>query len=253
MEKTLVQIRERSLIDLFDLSLVVIRRRPWPIGLSALAGVVPFYLLNLLLFSVSEQETEGWALLLWLIEAPFAFAPLTVVLGQMMFGQDVTFRIVAGRVISRFFALIITHGFLRYVLFFFIPTRLAFANAILLLERGKLTRLLSRGGDLVNARQGELFLVLMGQMLLTYAAVPLFNLGYSRLRQIFMAESMTFDLDITSQLSSWLVQVPIWGCAFFFTVVRFLIYIDQRIRLEGWEVRLRILDVARSMKENERW
>jgi hypothetical protein len=40
----------------------------------------------------------------------------------------------------------------------------------------------------------------------------------------------------------------------FFAVVRFLTYIDRRIRLEGWEVELRLRALGAAMMEDaERW
>ena len=96
IERTLVLIRERPLLDLLDLSLVVVRRKPLTLGLAALFGIAPFAALNAWLFYSSlEDSNPGLPLFLWMIEAPFATAPLTLVLGGLMFGQKPTFGKVA--------------------------------------------------------------------------------------------------------------------------------------------------------------
>ena len=45
-DQTLIQIRERSFLDLLDLTLVVLRRRPATLGLAAMAGVLPCAAIN---------------------------------------------------------------------------------------------------------------------------------------------------------------------------------------------------------------
>ena len=45
-DRTLVQIRERSYLDLLDLALLVVRQRPRTLGLAAAAGIAPFAALN---------------------------------------------------------------------------------------------------------------------------------------------------------------------------------------------------------------
>ncbi len=44
-------------------------------------------------------------------------------------------------------------------------------------------------------------------------------------------------------------QLGVWIAIAFFGVARFLIYIDQRIRSEGWELRLRLQAVGRDLEE----
>ena len=54
IDRTLVQIRERSFLDVLDLALVVVRQRPVTLGLAALAGIAPFAALNAWLTSDPE-------------------------------------------------------------------------------------------------------------------------------------------------------------------------------------------------------
>ena len=252
LQRTLVQIRERSLVDLLDVSLVVARRRPFTLGLAALLGIAPFAAINTLLFATPELD-PGIPLLLWMIEAPLATAPLTVVLGGLMFGHRPTVGKVLASLMKAAIPLIVVHGFLRVVLFFWVPTRLTFANEVILLERGKWWKIIARGGDLSSGRAGELFLLGVLQLILTYLFAVLFYMGTARIGQAIMAEEWTWDAPAASTYAHWRFQLPIWIVAAFFAVTRFLTYIDQRIRLEGWEVELRLRAVGEAMEEARRW
>lgn len=254
IERTLVQIRERPMLDLFDLGLVVVRKKPVTLALAALLGIVPFYLFNLWVFSASSAESVlYYAFFLWMFEAPFATAPLTLILGGLMFGQRPRFRSVVGSLLRSSVVLIFFQGFLRYLLFFFIPTRLAFANPVILLERGRWWKILGRGADLSNSRGSELILLAFSQAFLTVFFTTAFVLSVSRLGQIFLAEEISFEPQANFDFASWRVQVPIWIVVAFFALIRFLVYLDQRIRLEGWEVELRLREVGRTLEEAERW
>ena len=240
-------------MDLLDLALVVVRRRPLTLGLAALSGIAPFAALNAWLFSSMSDLEAGIPLFLWMVEAPLSTAPLTMVLGGLMFGQKVTFGRVLTALLKASVSLILVHGFLRIVLFFWIPTRLAFANEVILLERGRWWKIIRRGGDLSSRREGELFLLGLFQLILTYLFALVFFIGMARIGQAVLAEDMTWDTPAASAYAGWRFQLPIWLVVAFFAVVRFLIYIDQRIRLEGWEVELRLRAVGEAMEEARRW
>jgi hypothetical protein len=253
IERTLVQIRERQLFDLLDLSLVVVRNKPLTLGLAALLGIAPFAGFNVWLFGYFTEPEPTLPLFIWMLEAPFATAPLTVVLGGLMFGHRPRFLKVLGSVLQATFPLILVHGFLRFVLFFWIPTRLAFANEVILLERGKWSKILGRGADLSSGRAGELMALGVLQLLLTYVFAGLFSQGVSRIGQILMAEHLTWSVQGEPTFAGWRFQLPIWIVVAFFAVARFMAYIDQRIRLEGWEVELRLREVGEAMEEARRW
>ena len=78
-------IRERSFLDLLDLALCVVRDRPVVLGATALAGIAPFAAFNVWLLSAEDSRFGLWIVLL-LMEVPWATAPLTLVLGDLMFG-----------------------------------------------------------------------------------------------------------------------------------------------------------------------
>lgn len=253
IERTLVLIRERSAIDLLDLALVVARRRPTALGLAALAGIAPFAALNDWLFRSIPDFPPIVPQTLWMLEAPFATAPLTLVLGGLMFGKRPSSRSILAMLGRSAFPLVAVHGFLRFALFFWLPTRLAFANEILLLERGKWWKILARGGDLARGRGSELFLLGVFQVIVTWVFAVAFSVAASRAWHSLLAEELTWDAPDGSAFAGWMFQVPIWLMTAFFAVARFLFYIDQRIRLEGWEIELRLRAVGEAMREARRW
>ena len=252
-DRTLVLIRERPLLDLLDLALVVVRRRPWALGLAALGGIAPFAALNAWAFAATSDLLPGLPLFLWWFEAPFATAPLTMALGGMMFGRRPTAGQVAAGLARGGFSLLMTHGLLRFIPFYWAPPRLAFANEIVLLERAGCLKLWGRGGDLASGRSGELIGLQVFQVALTFLFAMIFYAGTARIAEAVLAEDLTWDSPGALALAGLRFQAPIWLACAFFAVARFLIYIDQRIRLEGWEVELRLRSVGEALEEARRW
>ena len=110
------------------------------LALAAAIGIAPFAALNFWLLSYPEFPRALWPVLLFL-EAPWATAPLTVVLGGLMFGQPPAFGSVFRRLVVALPALFLMHVILRcaltmtMILFWLVPARLWFASEVILLER----------------------------------------------------------------------------------------------------------------------
>ena len=251
--RTLVQIRERSALDLLDLALVVARRKPGTLGLASLAGIAPFAGLNAWLFAANPELPPILAMTVWLVEAPFATAPLTIVLGGLMFGRPPAAGKVAATLFRSLVPMVLIQAILRDLVFFWLSPRLAFANEVILLERGRWSKAIRRGGDLASGRGGELFLLGLTQLVLTYLFAVLAFVGGSAIGRAMLAERPTWDAPEGSEFAGWLFQGALWLATAFFAVVRFLTYIDRRIRLEGWEVELRLRAIGEAMREARRW
>ena len=97
-EPTLIQIRERSYLDLLDLALLVVRHRPRRLALAAAIGHRAVRGAQFLAAVRPGVPRALWPVLLFL-EAPWATAPLTVVLGGLMFGQPPAFGSVLRRLV----------------------------------------------------------------------------------------------------------------------------------------------------------
>jgi hypothetical protein len=244
-EPTLIQIRERSYLDLLDLALLVVRNRPRRLAVAAAAGIAPFAGLNVWLLSDPEFPRALWPVLLFL-ESPWATAPLTVVLGGLMFGQVPPLGSILRRLLAAFPALFLIHGIVRcallatMILFWMIPARLWFASEVILLERATAWRTTGRCLQLTRERPGEFVLRWVGQLFFGLTFALCFWLGTGAAAKALFESELTWQRPVLGDTSGLRFQLGVWIAIAFFAVGRFLIYIDERIRGEGWEVRLRL-------------
>jgi hypothetical protein len=256
IDRTRIAIRERTWSDNLDLALQVIRTHFGGLMSAALAGVLPMIALNFLIIRAAVNPLDEdanflsipLAMLLVLIEAPLATAPITLYLGQALFVERPSGLKVARDFLSCLPQLLLFQMFLRNLLIF--PIFVAYAlwpylNEIILLERNPLT---TRGGQMSTAKRNSLMhqggsgdnvarAILAGVLALLLVAA------------IATSQSMLFDilLGIEQSRSGQVLalQGVLWIVAVYFTVARFLSYLDQRIRNEGWEVEL----VLRAQRE----
>jgi hypothetical protein len=252
-ERTLVQIRERSFLDLQELGLLVIRRRPLPLALALLAGALPFVGLNAWL----ARDGGGFALfcchlLLPMLEAPLATAGLTVLLGGLMFGERPAPGQVVRTVAAGLTPMLLFQVVLRPFLFL-LPGRLAFVNEVLLLERGPWYGAPGRSAQLCGGSVADLFVHWVGQFIFAAFFLLCFVLGTGAVLSALFTSELTWDRPTLSDLGGVQFQVGLWLAIGFFAVVRFLTYLDQRIRLEGWEVELRLRAAGRALEEAATW
>ena len=252
-EPTLIQIRERSYLDLLDLALLVVRHRPRRLALAAAMGIAPFAALNFWLLSNPEFPRALWPVLLFL-EAPWATAPLTVVLGGLMFGQPPAFGLVLRRLVVGLPALFLIHVIVRYalsmtmILFWIVDARLLFASEVILLERSAGWRAIGRCLQLTRNRPGEFFLQWLGQLFFGLIFALCFWLGTSAAAMALFESELTWERPVLADTSGLRFQLGVWIAIAFFAVGRFLMYIDERIRGEGWEVRLRLQAAIRELE-----
>jgi hypothetical protein len=255
-----VRIRERTYGELLELALVLWRSEPKRLAMAAAAGIVPLELLNLIGMS-AFQVSGGWWLFLVLLEAPLAVAPLTIVLGGLLFGRKVS----AGEVLETLgrcaIPLILYQVVLRTIvlgslLFAWIwPLRLSFANEVILLERARAGRVLARSGEITGPDGAGMLGRAVLQLLITFAFYVAFFWGMQILARLLIpGQSWEIWRDPERPAAEWQVRVPVWLSVAYFGVVWFLTYIDQRIRLEGWEVALRLRTAGRQLAEDPaRW
>jgi hypothetical protein len=257
-DRTLVQIRERSFLDILDLALVVLRRRPLVLGLAALAGCAPWVAFNAWLLETYPDTPGILFLFLLALEAPWATAPLTIVLGGVMFGERPSVARVGRVLASCLLPMLFFQGFLRAVLLtitvlsWLIPTRMAFLNEVLLLERGRWREVFSRAGDLCGDRGGDLFVRALVQLFFGSLFVLCFWFALMTATDLLFSGWSWEEFEAPG-LYEWQTQLGIWIAIAFFGIVRFLAYIDQRIRLEGWEVELHLRQVGAALEDGERW
>lgn len=257
-DRPLIRVRERGFLDLFDLAFVVIRRRPRALAVASLAGVLPWAALNGWLLSDPEFPLAVYPFLL-VMEAPWASAPLTVVLGGLMFGERPTAGRVAAAVARALPGLVlyqvVARGLLLVSVLFYplVPSRLLFLNEVLLLERGRARSAGRRGAALCGPRGSDFFARWLAELVFGLAFVVCFWAGTGAILRTLTSNELTWESPGWKSFYSPRCQVGVWLAVLFFAVTRFLTYIDQRIRLEGWEVKLRLQAVGRSLEESSRW
>ncbi len=245
LDKTCIVIRERGWLDILDLALGMFRTHGRQILLALAAGVAPFALFNYWLLAwwlgpdMVEEEYGWyyvWQILLVIFEIPLATAPLTLYLGQLLFIDKPQPKLIAENTLRSLPQLILFQQLLQFISIFAAP----FLNEIILLERNPLRA--RRPGEIsTRRRSAALHAAIGGEMFGRRLAALLIG--------IMLTTALTLTLNFARgvfagyhQADWWLlaVEFPLayWLVVGFFTVARFLGYLDIRIRREGWEVEL---------------
>lgn len=255
-DRTLIQIRERGFLDLLDLSVVVIRSWPRMIGLASLVGILPFAGFNVWLYAAyPDLPAILWGPLL-VLEIPWATAPLTLVLGGLLFGERPRPARLAWRLLAAAPAMVLGQFFVRGLLLAtvvfspLIVARLAFLDEVILLERVGGFRAIRRCGNLCKRREGELLGRSLALSLFSLAFIVCFLVGGSWIVAALIDNDEAWYRSPSSGLLDLRLQVALWTAIAFAGVVRFLCYIDQRIRLEGWAVELTLRDAGLALEKN---
>jgi len=286
LDRTQIEIRERSMGEIMDLSLHVLVRYGGRILFWMGVLAAPLMLLNWLLigFMAEPSYTRGnYAQYFWVmgvlvfLQAPFASSLAVLYLGPVLFDE----RPSAGRILkdfagmfprlawSQFFrrgilaAWLLTLGiprnpltyergsFFPWAEFFlvilvvsvvFLRSFRTYVLEIILLERNPLAA--KRPGDItVSSRSANLHSFHSGDLFARWLAsmCAAFGLWVSVFFTMwFMSGILFLDWDWGPGMMHVAAPLAMWLVAGYFTVVRFLSYLDLRIRLEGWEVELRM-------------
>jgi len=293
LDRTSIVIRERTVSEILDLALQVLRVHFRPLLITMVLGVLPFVLLNELLtgwmmhFDADFVDVEEiglrvvrymWTMaLLITIEAPLATMLVTVWLGQMVFLERPSLRqvwrdafavlprhlwtvgVLRGAIPAMLLAAVMGRGsysgaeFLLVILVggvCFLRAVRPCVGEIVLLERLPLVR--KDSSDLTIARRNALLHMPSGGTLIYHWLV---SAAYAVLLSAALFAAMPTLRGILWDrwaLHPLLIEIgwplALWVVAWFMTVVRFLGYLDLRIRHEGWEVELRLrAEAARQM------
>jgi hypothetical protein len=275
-DRTQIVIRERSLIDILDLALRVGVTYCVPLLLSLVTAVLPLAILNWWLIGWMVADSPDQAAIirflttmtcLILIQAPLASIFLTPFIGQAVFLARPRARDVFSTVWKALWRLIWCHLLWRGmalagILAYFIPRNAEYSapefcllmlavysmavrafrpylNEIILLERSPLRSpdrrktVRGRSTSLHSPNSSDLFGRWMGTACI---GVPL---TISAVMSIWFCFGMLlFDWSWGPVMMYVCIPAAIWLVVGYFAVVRFLSYLDLRIRREGWEVNL---------------
>lgn len=260
LDQTRIAIRERGFLEILDLALRVVRAHAGGLLAAWAVGAVPVIALNSLLlipyiegqFNPDDLPSAFFpALMLMIWETPLATAAMTLYLGEALFVARPQARRLWRSFLASLGQVIWYQVIVRGLLTVFIITWLflygsrPYANEVILLERnpmfgrhsGQMTtgRRIRRlhagfGGEIVSRWVSGL---LLGSVLLVSLAASWELLQNQFIRPID-PEVHTMVPAVTVVL--W--QIELWLVLGFFAVVRYLCYLDLRIRREGWEVEL---------------
>ncbi len=266
LDRTRIAIRPRNYVDILDLSLHVVREFGRPLFFAWIVGAVPAMVLNgVLLWGLVDPiwnpEWPAWYmatmafLVIW--EMPLATVFITLYLGEATFGNHPG----AGQMLAVFRRalpqLLWYQVVVRSVLTLFWFTWLVlytgwpYLNEVILLERNPMTSRRTdatttwrRSRALHRGMAGELFARWFGAC----AAGGL--LVGSLWLSVWFFRWQLFNLpDWTPIMFTVFLPVSLWLVVGFFAVVRFLSYLDLRIRREGWDIELMLRAEGNRMAE----
>jgi hypothetical protein len=252
-----IVIRERGWLDLLDLALCVIRVYAWPLLVTLAIGIVPAVLFNAwLLAGMSEPAFDetipdsylSYMLLLVILETPLATSLATLFLGEAVFQERPGARNLAAgffRALPQLFLfqVLLRALFIPLIITWFVPFAVwPYLNEVILLERNPLRR--RRRGQMTTFRRstalhggsiGDLFARWLASLLLGGMLFWALWLTMQCLAGMLVSEWKWEGLTYTLYY-----PLALWIVTGYFTVVRFLGYLDLRIRNEGWEVELKM-------------
>ncbi len=251
LDAATVVLRQRTPVEIVDLALLVCRRHWLAIPFLAVAGALPWALLDAWLVSGSApsvDEDAAWArwfpyMLLVAAQVPVATAPLTAFLGQALFDH----RPDAGRALLTAWKrtpVLLVAGVLRGLFALVPPVLLAWPSHLveaLVLEGQGFTAAWRRAGALRGADTGAgPVLMLLGIPVLAGAVVLVVGTLEAVLGLLIHADPWQVEqwTSAADPGASPAVQVAVWAAVAYLGVVRFFAYIDLRTRAEGWAIDL---------------
>lgn len=290
LDKTEIVIRQRSMAELMDLSLVVLRRHGLKIAAASAVFGIPLLIANILSIHwmlgeaaiMATEDTEDsefllqWRhalhlLALFVLQFPLASLPATMFLGNQVFYEQLTFRqlliklqqvawpatLILGIVRLGLLGLVVEYFVNRSVLFD-PATELPFIICIFIV-------LIVRGvwpfaPEIIGLERCPLRSKPASRITYSQRRVGLHQTVSSDHLSRFVGCSFVAILlgsvigiagyTIASSLTGWagwngwynqlLLPITMWLVGLFVVVFRFLSYLDSRIRLEGWELELRL-------------
>lgn len=253
LDQTRIAIRERGFAEILGLALQVTRAGFGWLSLLWFIGVTNFAVINAVLLApmLDEEliynEFPGgyWCLMVLLvaIETPFATAPITLYLGKMMFHGEFRFRTMLVELMRSLPQLLLFQGILRTIVLPVLALPywvMPYVGELILLERnpmfaGRSKRMTTnrRSRNLHTNSGGELF----GRWLLAVVVSVVLTLVLGYGIESFLLQIAGYE--VTAYIRNLVIYpITLWIVVGWMSVVRFLAYLDLRIRREGWEVEL---------------
>ncbi len=287
LDRTAVVIRERGFFEILDLALRMLTRYPKPIFQAWVAMMVPLLLANFFCLRsiVSDFDEVGnvvryvnTMILFVTIQAPVVAILLTTYLGRVVFMEESRMRDLLQTAWRSGVALVWHVGILRatlliwplylslmdteaglYLVLFFLTAYVIILRAvrpfileIILLEgnplRAKTPEALTigrRSRSLQQSNSGELAGRWLGS-----AAIAAGMFGSMVATYWFFSGMVLLSWEWDGVMLYLVIPLALWATAGFMAIVRFLSYVDLRIRNEGWEVELLVRAAAEQFRDS---
>ena len=286
LDRTNIAIRQRSLLECYDLAVHIVREHTVPLVVALVVGALPWGLLNVLLLRTFIDENAPLAYLMFLLILTVAQAQLGTVfitsfLGQAVFNERPTPRLVFRLSVQQVWRLLWSQGLFRLVLPITLLTVLmdfrrddaifnmwmllmvllfialivrgfrTFIVEIIILEKPP-TRPQPTQGLSFSERNASLHQATAVDLLIaSWLAAPLGAGMALSLHGLFFYRGLVTN---SWGYDNWsyfvLIPCAFWLSAGFLAVVRFLNYIDTRIRQEGWDIELKLKACGRRLDTN---
>ena len=296
LDETRIAIRERTGLEVLDLSLTLLRVFFRPCVILFLMGAAPFFAWNLAItywmpLQGNEEATIDvtWSMyrylwaqtLLVFIQAPLACSLVTGFLGKAAFEREPSYGEVWSDVKASTMNLLWCLGTLRLTIpaslvLLLVDREVAFHTEIEFLLMGAicafagLTRIArpflpeiivleknpysSKDREKVTAvkRNRHLHSLNSGELVVRYSAAAFvcLVLFVSIYYTLLYAQGVFTNVWAQNSIFMLYVTIPVamWVSALFVTLARYLNYLDQRIRYEGWEVELKLRAEGRRLQ-----
>jgi len=252
LDETRIVIRYRTKADVLDLAVKMLRVYAGPIFRWLTLGVVPMFLFNSWLLADFRLYDYVWGFplsyvllttLLVFFEMPLATAPLTLFLGQAVFlpqpDRKALFRDLRGSL-----GQLLYYQVLLRPLSAFYP----YLNEVILLERNPL-RSKAPGVKTTTARSHELHrdestdLIVNGALNFFLGLILFGAIWWSlaMMRVLFFGDwDLLTGASVDRPMYTTYYHLLLWAIGGFTTLLRFLSYLNLRIRREGWDVELQV-------------
>ena len=238
---------------------------------------------------ISSANAYHWRYLwvitsLILIQSPFALSAVTYFIGQAVFFERPTAKQVFRAVWERFGAMVFIVGLVRMAILSFVPAVLMFLNPIfrpeieiplyflgmcgavyvvrgfrpfateiLLLERCPIFKSKDRPDQLPYAKRSRwLHSSHYYELLGVHFGVNMVEI----LTAFSLSMTSVFLVGVLTGIWSWgfwmdlfVYPMTIWMVSTWGAIIRFLLYMNSRIRTEGWEIELRLKAEAQRLEE----
>lgn len=250
-----VVVRERKLAEIIDLALRFCLVLGGSLYLKlCLWLLLPAYGLCWWVLRSGVANAQLWGCALALVLSPLLQLPFTVAAGRLMFSAEVAlpdvlrtsarllFRTCVVRLLS---VLVLIGGSLILILIPLALVRSLYLGEVIVLEGAAPIAAYKRAGRLTAQRVAQSLLVWVALLTTSVAFIAVAQvvaqaLGADGLR----VEALTQvwgDLNGEAAIAGLFLSLPLVAS------LRFLAYIDNRTRREGWDVQVRFLELARAL------